>query len=120
MLPLLPRFEFELVVLENASNDLVLAFRDVQAPPALTGSKLSDNTAKLNSKIVFLHFGFEKTLLNSECGRRLTLALSGGARSAQSSSWNRSIGGHMRTLISDRCAAGSGRVHKDSLCLPLW
>jgi hypothetical protein len=54
MFPLLPRFEFELMVLENASNDLVFAFRDVHAPPALTSSKLSNNGAKLNTEVVSL------------------------------------------------------------------
>ena len=45
LLPLLSGFEFELMVLENACNDLVLAFGDVESPPVFPGSKLTDNGA---------------------------------------------------------------------------
>jgi hypothetical protein len=68
LLPLLPFFEFELMVLENAGNNLILAFRDVNTPPVLTCSKLTDNRAELDSEVVFLGFGLEKTSLNSVNG----------------------------------------------------
>ena len=45
LLPLLSGFEFKLMVLEHACNDLVLAFRDVDSPPVFPGTKLTDNGA---------------------------------------------------------------------------